>query len=227
MNVLKLNRLSRELRKGRVWLAIALVGCLLICTLGPLKVIFDHNFLVQHLQAYRRYTIGAFIVIYVFLTVIGIPGTILTIAGGLIFGLFWGTFWSVIGATLGALGAFWTARYLLRDYLRRKFKQYEILANFDRAVVCTPFAFVLAVRFAPISPFNLVNFLFGLTPIHWMPYTFATLIGIIPGTLIYSWLGVSGNQALQGSDRVSFFIALGLLAILSVMPIWVRKKLKR
>jgi uncharacterized membrane protein YdjX (TVP38/TMEM64 family) len=89
-----------------------------------------------------------------------------------------------------------------------------------------PFTFVLAVRFAPISPFNVVNFVFGLTPIHWLPYTLATFFGIIPGTLAYTWLGVSGERAIQGSDRVSFFIAIALLTILSIIPICAKKRLK-
>lgn len=208
----------------RFGVAIALLICLALCIIGPFKVLFDQNFLVQYLQTYRYYAIALFLITYTIFTIVGIPGTLLTIVGGLVFGLFWGTFWSVVGATLGALGAFWTARYLLRDYTERKFSQHTALVKFNQAVIHQPIAFVLAIRFAPISPFNVVNFLFGLTPIHWIPYTFATFFGIIPGTLAYTWLGISGNRALQGSDRASFFLALGLLGILSVLPILAKKK---
>ncbi|MBC6418975.1 MAG: TVP38/TMEM64 family protein [Prochloron sp. SP5CPC1] len=134
-----------------------------------------------------------FILVYAVVTVIGVPGTILTIAGGLVFGLGWGSLWSVIGATLGAMGSFWAARYL-------------------------------AVRFAPISPFNVVNFLFGLTPIHWVPYSLGTFIGIIPGTLAYTWLGTSGSEALAGGERLPFILALGFLTLLSIIPFLARKK---
>jgi uncharacterized membrane protein YdjX (TVP38/TMEM64 family) len=185
---------------------------------SPLKLVFDQNFLVQHLQNYSCCAVGGFIIVYIILTIVGIPGTILTVAGGIAFGLSWGTFWSVLGATLGAIGAFWTARYLLHNWIEEKFGHHPALAKFKQAVKDQPLAFVLAVRFAPISPFNIVNFLFGLTPIHWIPYALGTFIGIIPGTLAYTWLGVTGAQAWQGGDRLPFFCALGILGLLSILP---------
>ncbi len=90
-----------------------------------------------------------------------------------------------------------------------------------------PVSFVLAVRFAPISPFNVVNFLFGLTGIDWLPYTYATFIGIIPGTLAYTWLGSSSIQALAGGDRTPLVVAVSLLTLLSVIPLWIRKNQQR
>ena len=211
----------------RGWLGIFLISCILIITISPLKVIFNQDFLVNylhHLQEYSCCAAGWFIFIYTILTVIGIPGTILTIAGGIVFGLSWGTFWSVIGATLGAMGAFWTARYLLHEQIEKRFGKHSALIKFNQAVTSKPLSFVLAVRFAPISPFNVVNFLFGLTPIHWFPYGLGTFIGIIPGTLAYTWLGVSGMEALEGGDRTPFFLALGILCLLSIMPFLAQRK---
>ena len=86
----------------RFWLIVILVLCLLFCIIGPGKAIFNQTFLVQQIQKYQCCTILIFLVLYTVVTILGIPGTILTIVGGLIFGLSWGTFWSVIGATLGA-----------------------------------------------------------------------------------------------------------------------------
>ncbi len=97
------------------------------------------------------------------------------------------------------------------------------MTKFNQAVKDQPISFVLAVRFAPISPFNVVNFLFGLTPIHWFYYTVATFFGIIPGTLAYTWLGTSGVEALEGGDRLPFFLALGLLTLLSLIPLFHKK----
>lgn len=215
--------MTKQVKLGnkRLWLGIFLLVCLFLSTLGPLKVFFNQDFLVQqlhHLQQYSCCASGLFLLLYTILTVIGIPGTILTFAGGVVFGLSWGTFWSVLGATLGAMGAFWTARYLLHDQVVHHFGKHKALIKFNQAVVDKPLAFVLAVRFAPISPFNVVNFLFGLTPIHWLPYCLGTFIGIIPGTLAYTWLGVSGLEALEGGERWPFFLALGFLTLLSVMP---------
>lgn len=215
---------SHILQNNRFWIAIALLSLLLCFTIGPLKVFFDTMFLIHYLQKHQCCIIVPFIIAYTILTIIGLPGTILTLAGGVVFGLWWGTLWSVIGATLGALGAFLTARYLLRNYIKRKFANNKTLTKFQNAVVNKPVSFVLAVRFAPISPFNVVNFLFGLTPINWLSYTVATFVGIIPGTLAYTWLGTSGIEALSGGDRTPLILALSLLTVLSLIPILFTKK---
>lgn len=211
-------------RKPKLWIAILLfIGAFLV-TVGPLNVVFDQEFILKKMEAYQCCAIALFISLYTILTVIGIPGTVLSIAGGLAFGLFWGTIWSVLGATLGALGAFWAARYLLRDLAETKFGNYHLLGYLKKAVTENPLRFVLTLRFIPITPFNLINFLFGLTPIHWLPYSFGTLVGIIPGTFAYTWVGVSGMEALQGEDRASFFLALTCLAFLSAIPLCLGKK---
>lgn len=211
-------------QKTKIWIAIALFSCLIICLFGPLRVIFDVNFLTQNLCSLGVWAICLFICAYVVFTAIAIPGTVLTIAGGAVFGLFWGTLWSVIGATLGAIAAFLLARYLFGDWYCRKFKHSDTLKRFHQAVKRMPFKFVLTIRFAPISPFNVVNFLFGLTPIDLKTYSLGTFIGIIPGTLLYTWLGVTGRQAMSGGDRLSFFIALSFLALFSLLPLINRQK---
>ncbi|ACK70652.1 SNARE associated Golgi protein [Gloeothece citriformis PCC 7424] len=217
-------KLANLLISKRFWIGITLFIIALLFTLSPLKIIFNPNFLVNFFQANSSFAVPLFIIAYIILSVISIPGTILTLVGGIIFGLLWGTIWSVIGATLGALGAFWTARYLLRDLVKQKFAHHQTFITFNQGITHQPIAFVLAVRFVPISPFNLVNFVLGLTPIHWFPYTLGTFVGIIPGTLAYTWLGVSGIEALQGSDRLSFFLALSFLGLLSILPLLAKKK---
>jgi uncharacterized membrane protein YdjX (TVP38/TMEM64 family) len=216
------NSIWKIIKSPRLYLAIAILTLLLLLTISPLKLIFDSMFVIHYLQKHRCCIRTPFIIVYALLTVIGIPGTILTVAAGVVFGLWYGTLWTVIGATLGALGAFWTARYLLRNYIQRKFANNQMLTRFQAAVAQKPVSFVLAVRFAPISPFNVVNFLFGLTQIHWFPYTYATFIGIIPGTLVYTWLGTSGIQAVEGGSPTPLILALISLTLLSVIPLLVK-----
>ena len=210
----------------RLIIAIAFISLLLLCTIGPAKHLFNQELMVNYFNnnSCSSCVTLTFIGIYILLTVIGIPGTILTVVGGLVFGLWWGALWSAIGATLGALGAFWTARYLLRDYIKNKFAHHKGLKIFNQAVIDKPISFVLAIRFAPISPFNVVNFLFGLTPLHWGTYTIATFFGIIPGTLAYTWLGTSGKSALAGENPLTFWLALALLTLLSIIPLIAKKK---
>ncbi|MEO8889922.1 MAG: TVP38/TMEM64 family protein [Coleofasciculaceae cyanobacterium] len=219
-------KLNKLLKNPKFWLASAILGLLLLCWLTPLKVLFDQKFLEQQLQQLGNWAICLFVLVYTLATVVGVPGTVLTVAGGAVFGIIWGALWSVIGATLGAIGAFWVARYLSRDLAEKWFGRHKYLQQFNEAVRDKPLNFVLAVRFAPICPFNLVNFLFGLTPISCLDYAIGTFFGIIPGTLAYTWLGVAEGTALQEGDRFSFFLALTFLTLLSVLPVWVKRKRK-
>ena len=218
-------KLNKLLKNPRFLLAIALFGLLLLCYFTPLKALFDQKFLEQQLQQLGNWAAGLFVLVYTLATVVGVPGTVLTVAGGAVFGIVWGTFWSVVGATLGAIGAFWVARYLLRDWAEQWLGRHKALGQFNEAVRHKPLTFVLAVRFAPICPFNLVNFLFGLTPIRCLDYAIGTFFGIIPGTLAYTWLGLAGGTALRGGDRFPFFLALGFLTLLSVLPLLAKRKI--
>lgn len=217
-------QLSTQLRKlilkpQLIALAAAALGIILLCILTPLKAVFNPFLFKDFIQQYEGYVEILFITIYTGLTVIGIPGTVLTIVGGCLFGIWYGTIISVISATSGALFAFWTARYLFRDLAQRKLNQSKRLTKFQTAVLKQPFSYVLTTRLIPISPYNLVNYLFGLTSINWFDYTLATFIGVIPGSFAYSWIGKSGEMVMTGGDRLSFFLALTFLALLSLIPL--------
>jgi uncharacterized membrane protein YdjX (TVP38/TMEM64 family) len=216
--------LSKLLNNRRFWLAIALLSLLLLCCFTPVTSLFDKVFLVEKLHKLGHWSVCIFVLIYTVATIFGVPGTVLTVAAGAVFGLFWGTFWSVVGATLGAIGAFLVARYLFHNWAERRFGHHQALVKFKKAVIKKPLAFVLAVRFTPVSPFNVVNFLFGLTPIRCRDYAVGTFLGIIPGTLAYTWLGVTGEQALHGGDILPFLLALSFLALLSIFPVFLKKK---
>ena len=205
-------------------LAIILSILLVIGINSPLKEVFNPLYLESYFQQYENYLEVLFIVVYTVLTVFGIPGTVLTIAGGGLFGLWHGTLISIISATLGAFCSFCAARYLLQNYAQRKLNQSKKLIRFQQAVLDQPFTFVLTTRFIPISPYNLVNYLFGLTTINWFDYTFATFIGVIPGSFAYTWIGVSGKVAMTGGDRLSLFLALTFLALLTIIPLILKKQ---
>ncbi len=212
--------------KKTIIIAIALLAFFLLCVFTPLQTFLNPTLFKNFISQYEGHIEIIFIAIYTGLTIIGVPGTILTIVGGCLFGLWYGTFISIISATLGALFAFLTARYLFQDFAQRKFKKSKRLTKYQKAVLKRPFSFVLITRLIPISPYNLVNYLFGLTSINWLDYTFATFIGVIPGCLAYTWIGVSGEEAMSGGNRLSLFLALTFLALLSVIPLIYQRKNK-
>lgn len=189
--------------------------------------LFDHQALTEMIEGAGNWRVAAFLGAHTLAAAIGIPGTVLVVLGGALFGLLWGTLWSIIGATAGAIVAFWLARYLLHDWFKRRFCAHPrfkgVFNRLDHTMKNQALACVLAVRFAPISPFNVVNFLFGLTGISVTPYAIGTLVGIIPGTLAYTWLGVTGVDALQGGEWWPVLLCLSVLTVMSLMPLFAQK----
>jgi uncharacterized membrane protein YdjX (TVP38/TMEM64 family) len=165
-----------------------------------------------------------FVGLYTAATTIGFPAVMLTILGGFWFGLFWGSLWSALGATLGAVGAFFLARSLLHDWIQNRFEHHPLLVKFNQATARNPLSFILTVRFVPISPFTVMNFLFGLTKISGWVYTFGTVIGILPWVITYTWVGVAGQQTLQGGSPIPLAIAGSILTIVSALPLLRRKR---
>ena len=110
-------------------------------------------------------------------------------------------------ATLGATVAFWLARYLLHSWFQKRFSHRPILKRLNQTLCKQGLSCVLLIRFSPVSPFNVVNFALGLTPVSARSYALGTLIGIIPGTMAYTWLGVTGT----GSAAWRELVALNVL----------------
>ncbi|MEM6255000.1 MAG: TVP38/TMEM64 family protein [Cyanobacteria bacterium P01_D01_bin.156] len=187
------------------------------------QVLFDHHTLKELIHSAGNWRVAVFIGAHTVAASVGVPGTVLVVLGGAVFGLLWGTLWSILGATAGAVVAFWLARYLLYDWFTKQFKGHPrfqgLFKRLDNTMEKQALACVLAVRFAPISPFNVVNFGFGLTNIEVTPYALGTLVGIIPGTLAYTWLGVTGMDALHGGDWWPLALCLTMLTVLSLLPI--------
>ncbi|MEM7771180.1 MAG: TVP38/TMEM64 family protein [Cyanobacteria bacterium P01_E01_bin.6] len=208
------------------WSYLALMGFMAVSLwASPLR-----HLLLQPDEAIHKFQmmgIGAgllFAFAHVVATVLWFPGSVLVIAGGAVFGIFWGTVWSVLGATVGAIIAFWLARYLLRDWVKQRFQNHPLLRRVNQTVRKHSLRCVFVVRFAPISPFTIINFVFGVTPIHVKPYAVGTFLGIIPGTLLYTWVGATGQQALHGENISSFLLAVALLTLLSLLPLLMRSR---
>ncbi len=142
-----------------------------------------------------------FILIYNLATVLLVPGLILTLGGGVLFGLGFGTVYVFIAATLGATIAFWIGRNLARDWVAEKMAGYPKFGAIDAAVAKNGFKIVLLTRLSPLFPFNILNYAFGITQVSLKEYVLGS-IGMIPGTVLYVYLGsLIGNIALIGTKN--------------------------
>jgi uncharacterized membrane protein YdjX (TVP38/TMEM64 family) len=142
----------------------------------------------------------AFIILYIVAAVAFLPGSILTLGAGVVFGVIWGAIYVFIGATLGGITAFLIGRYLVRNWIAEKIQQNPKFSAIDQAVAKEGFKIVLLTRLSPIFPFNLLNYSFGITGVSLKDYILGS-IGMIPGTLMYVYIGsLAGNLALIGTD---------------------------
>ena len=209
--------------RPRFWVAIAILTVLAVLFFSPLGERLHHDRLVMDLESLGAWAPALFVAINIAAATVGVPGTVLTIVGGAVFGLVWGTVWSVIGSTLGAISAFLLARYLLHGWAVKRYSQHPLLLRLNRSIKHHALTLTLVVRLFPISPFNLVNFLFGLTKAPLTEYSVGTAVGIIPGTILYSWIGVSGRTLVEGGEMFPFGMAIAALTLLSLLPIFAKR----
>jgi uncharacterized membrane protein YdjX (TVP38/TMEM64 family)/rhodanese-related sulfurtransferase len=169
----------------------------------------------------------AFMALYAAATILFVPGVVFGLAGGALFGPVWGSLWNLLGATLGATAAFLLARYVAGDWLRARAG--GALKRVVEGVEAEGWRFVALTRLVPLVPFNLLNYVLGLTRIDFARYVLASLICMIPGTVAYTWLGHAGKAALGGEsgaigDAIRYgVLALGLLALIAFVPRLVRR----
>ena len=165
----------------------------------------------------------AHVVLFALGTILFVPGVLFGLAGGALFGPVWGTVLNLAGATLGAAAAFLVARYLAADWVRRKAG--GRLGRLVAGVEAEGWRFVAFTRLVPLIPFNLLNYALGLTRIAFTPYVATSLICMAPGTLVYTWLGYAGREAIAGNDAAIRYglIALALLAAVAFVPRVVRR----
>jgi uncharacterized membrane protein YdjX (TVP38/TMEM64 family) len=164
-----------------------------------------------------------FILGYAIAVVAFIPGSLLTLAAGAIFGLAEGTLYVILAATLGATLAFLIARHGARAAIERRIQGDERFAAIDRAVGAEGRKIVFLLRLSPVFPFNLLNYALGLTRVRLLDY-FVASIGMLPGTLLYVYTGkVAGEVAAVAGGRAGgkgvgdlLVLVLGLAATAAV-----------
>ncbi|HSJ79859.1 MAG TPA: VTT domain-containing protein [Thiobacillus sp.] len=203
-----------------------LLGLVLLAAVGAavaLREHFDATALENWVNSAGAAGPLVFMALYALATVLFLPGSVLTLAGGALFGPVWGTLWNLTGATLGASLAFLISRYLGADWVTRRAG--PRLKRLNEGVTSEGWRFVAFVRLVPLFPFNLLNYALGLTRIPFVAYVLASWVFMLPGAFAYTWLGYAGREALAGGEGMirNILIALALLAAVIFLPHFVRK----
>ena len=170
-----------------------------------------------------------FILGYAVAVICFVPGSLLTLAAGAIFGVVTGVVYVFVAATLGAAGAFLVSRYVARAAVERRIAGNPRFAAVDRAVAAEGRKIVFLLRLSPVFPFTLLNYALGLTRVRFGDYLIAS-VGMIPGTLLYVYYGklagdvaaLAGGAAVEKDAGYWAVLAIGLVATVVVTTIVTR-----
>lgn len=202
-------------------LAALVIGGALAASFTPLGDYLSREGVGQAIAWLRgsRWAPLLYIGIYATATTLAIPGSILTLAGGAMFGVVQGTIYTTVAANIGANAAFGVGRFLGRDGIRRLAG--DRIERLDRATADHGFRGLLTLRLIPAVPFNALNFGSGLTSISWGTYAAATAIGIFPGTVVYTMFAdalLAGSQEASRDALLRVLLSGALLILLSFLP---------
>jgi len=189
--------------------------------------------LVQWIRAAGPSGVGIFILAYVLGAVLFLPGSILTLGAGFAYGVIKGSAIVWVAANTSAAVAFLLGRTLARDWIAGKLGANPRFAAIDRAVGAQGFKIVLLTRLSPAFPFNLLNYAYGLTGVRFRDYVLGSLIGMLPGTIMYVYLGslvtsvteLASGRASGGAPQQLFYFAG--LAVTVLVTVYVTRLARR
>ncbi|MFW6212441.1 MAG: TVP38/TMEM64 family protein [Spirochaetota bacterium] len=222
-------------KKGSLLKIVVLV--VVVAALVTAAIVFDFNTYLRNVLEWIRGqgTVGVlvFVGVYIVATVLFIPGSILTLGAGFVYGVVFGSIYVSVASTLGATAAFLVGRYFARGWVATKVSGNERFAAIDEAVGREGWKIVGLTRLSPIFPFNMLNYAYGLTKVSLRDYFFASWIGMLPGTVMYVYIGtLAGDLATLGAGDRSrtlgewILLVVGLLATIAV-TIYVTRIAKR
>ncbi len=213
--------MARMVRIDRIVRAALVVGVLggLIALLRAFPVEERLLDFVQWIRAAGTAGVGIFILTYVLAAVLFLPGSVLTLGAGFVYGVITGTVIVWVAANTSAALAFLLGRTLARQWIAGKVHANPRFAAIDRAVGAQGFKIVLLTRLSPAFPFSLLNYAYGLTGVRFRDYVLGSLIGMLPGTIMYVYLGslvtsvteLASGRASGGTGQQLFYFA-GLAA---------------
>ena len=212
--------MSTWIQKYWKWIALAAVLVAISTAVAFLPVKDWVKAFSDWVQTLGSVGVVLFIAVYALATVLFLPGWIFTVAAGLIYGVIGGTAVALTGAIIGSTLAFLCGRYLVRKRVETATKGNRKFEAIDKAIGEQGWKIVGLLRLSPLIPFNLSNYFYGVTGVGFWPYVLASAVGMLPGTLLYAYLGGAGKAGLSGGGEGSslkyIFLGVGLVATIVV-----------
>lgn len=210
-----------------------LIACLLFGTVVyalHLSGLFDLLVNLSHLQEIvRRYgTLGysLYILLFIIATLCLMPGSVLVIVGGVVFGPVWGTLLSLMAATLASSLSFLLARCLGRNLLLKYVGHTSVFQAIEKGIIRNGTDFLILTRLIPLFPYNIQNYAYGLTAISFWPFTFISAITTLPGLLVYTLLASElASEGLTSAFILKLCLAgMSLFILIQFAKIYARHK---
>ena len=183
-------------------------------------------------QSLGAWAPAVFILIWVFACVLLLPGLPISLVGGLVFGALWGTVWTTVGANLGASAAFLIGRYAARSMVEGWIEKNKALQRIDEGVKQQGWRMLMITRLVPLFPFNVQNYVYGLTNIPFRTYVLVTLPTMIPATIAFNFASGSAREVIlsggqpEALKRTVLYLAVAAIffVLVSLVPGWVKKR---
>lgn len=194
-----------------------------------LRDVVDLNGVIELVKSMGPLGPVIYCAIYLIGPTIFFPASVLTMAGGALFGPVWGTVYTIFSATAGATVPFLITRRFGRKPLERmvaKFENFDsMFQKFEASVQTEGWKYVAFTRLVTLFPFLLLNYAFGLTKISLWTYVWASFVFMLPGSFMFTYMGYAGREALSGSEGVvtKISIAVGCFILLSSVPGLIRR----
>jgi len=227
---------AAETESGSGWPARARVLLVLGILIGLAVLVrqpgTDISSLIQKVESLGYWGVVVFILGYAVAVVSFVPGSLLTMAAGTVFGLGQGIMYVFVAATLGSTAAFFVSRSVARAMIEKKLRHNIKFAAIDKAIAAQGLKIVLLLRLSPAFPFTLLNYALGLTKVRFRDYFIAS-IGMLPGTILYVYYGklVGDVAMLIGPEAVEkdigYYIVLGLGLVATIVVTIVVARLAR
>jgi len=181
-------------------------------------------------QRHREAASALFVAVYVLAAVLAVPGSILTLAAGYLFGLPLGVALTLAGSVLGAAAAFVVGRFVARDWVAQRVATWPRFDALDAAIRHDGFAIMLLARLSPVIPYNLLNYGLSITAARFLDYLLASWIGMLPAIVLYVYTGSlakSVTTLASGGGTPSWvgqsLLAIGLAATIALTVLITRR----
>ncbi|KAF0192763.1 MAG: hypothetical protein FD165_533 [Gammaproteobacteria bacterium] len=185
--------------------------------------ILDIGVLQARLEDAGTWASVSFIFLYTISVVSCVPASILTVAGGIVFGPLLGTTYNMAGALAGATLAFFISRYMASEWVRARLG--ARLTVVLESAEAEGWRFVAFTRLVPVFPFCVISYALGVTRVQFSHYLAATMLFVLPGMFAFTYAGHAGRAVLSGDQDASIkvWLALGLIAVLIFLPRFLRR----